>query len=150
MHTQLQQAKNSREKLLREESIQFGIDKGLSTPVHGPNNDFLTWTLHQRKGETCLANYETMQYEWLSAAQIFYHYLSLLLSMQKTQNPEYQLSKREQQCLQLTAKSWRIEQIAKELKITSRTVNFHLHNANKKMGTHSKYLTLIKYLQNKK
>lgn len=146
---QLALAKNPREKMIRQESMQFGIDKGLSIPVHGPNSDFICWTLHQCRGETCLSDYEEKQFEWLSAAQLFYHYLSLLLDLQQTKNKTYHLSKREQQCLALTAKSWRIEQIAKELQITPRTVNFHLQNVNKKMGTHNKYLALMKYLENK-
>ena len=57
----------------------------------------------------------------------------------------YQLTQREKQCLALTAKSWRVDQIAKELKISSRTVNFHLQNANKKIGTNNKYQSVHKY-----
>lgn len=144
---QLIQAKNPRETLIREESIKFGIDKGLSLPIHGPNNNFLCWTLHQCQGERCLVDYEDRQYEWLSAAQIYYHYLSILLDSNQIETEGYRLSKREQQCLALTAKSWRIEQIAKELNITIRTVNFHLQNVNKKMGTHNKYYALMKYLE---
>lgn len=145
---QLLQAKNPREKLIREESINFGINKGLSIPVHGPNNDFLCWTLHQCQHEKSLVNYEEKQYEWMSAAQVYYHYLSALLDANNPETVTYHLSKREQQCLALTAKSWRVEQIAKELNITPRTVNFHLQNVNKKMGTHNKYYALMKYLEN--
>lgn len=144
VHTQLSQAKHARERQIRTESIEFGIDQGLSIPVHGPNNDFLCWTLHQFRGETSLQHYETLQFEWLSAAHIYYHYLHLLLAKQ-TAATALRLSKREQQCLNLTAKGWRLEQIAKELQITPRTVNFHLQNANKKLGVNNKYLAMIKY-----
>lgn len=41
------------------------------------------------------------------------------------------LTKREQECLRLTAEGFRLEMIAQLLKISKRTVNFHLQNANK-------------------
>ena len=39
----------------------------------------------------------------------------------------------------LTAKSWRVDEIAAELKISPRTVNFHIQNANKKLRVNNKY-----------
>ena len=142
---QLTQAKNTRERRIREESLAFGIDKGLSLPVHGPHNDFATLTLHQRKDENCLAEYQSLKYEWLSATQILYHYLKKILNSHQNSNHEYHLTKRELQCVSLTSKLFRVEQIAKELNISERTVNFHLQNANKKLGTHNKYQTVYKY-----
>jgi DNA-binding CsgD family transcriptional regulator len=138
-------AKNKREQRIREESIAFGIHKGLSIPVHGPEQDFVTLTLHQFRGETCLDQYETKQFEWMAAAQIFYHYIRKILHFDKAQHSPYHLTRREEQCLALTAKSWRVEQIAKELHISARTVNFHLQNANKKLGTNNKYQASYKY-----
>jgi len=143
---QLQQAKNKREQRIRRESIEFGIDKGLSIPVHGPQRDFISLTLHQCRNETCLQNYESLQYEWLSAAQIFYHYLRKIL--RHVPVVSHQLTRREKECLLLTAKSWRVEQIAKELNISVRTVNFHLQNANKKMGVNNKYQAVRQYMEN--
>lgn len=140
---QLTQAKNIREQRIRQESIAFGISKGLSIPVHGPNADFASLTLHQRTNETCLQHYEMMQYEWMNAAQIFYHYLKNIITANISNTKNHPLTKREKQCLALTAKNWRVEMIAKELKISVRTVNFHLQNANKKMGVNNKYLAII-------
>jgi DNA-binding CsgD family transcriptional regulator len=145
--TQLGQAKNKREERIRLESIEFGIDKGLSIPVHGPQHDFLTLTLHQFRNETCLQQYETQQFEWMTAAQIFYHYIRKILHFDNTASAPYQLTRREEQCLALTARSWRVAQIAKELKISERTVNFHIQNANKKLGTNNKYQATYKYFQ---
>jgi LuxR family transcriptional activator of bioluminescence operon len=144
---QLALAKNGREQRIRQESIEFGLDKGLSVPVHGPNRDFATLTLHQAQNETCLNNYKLHQYEWLSAAYIFYHHIKKILILTRAPSATYQLTEREQQCLALTAKSWRIEQIAKELRISPRTVNFHIQNANKKLGVNNKYQAINKYFQ---
>lgn len=143
VHEQLDIAKSKREAQIRMESIEFGIHKGLSLPVHGPHNDFISLTLHQRKGEHCLEKYEILQYEWLGAAQIYYHYIKKLLFLEVT--PTHFLTKREEQCLLLTKKGWRVEQIAKELKISPRTVHFHLQNVNKKLGAHNKYYAAFQY-----
>lgn len=145
VHEQLANAKNKREKRIRLESIEFGIDKGLSIPVYGPNQDFAILVLHQRRNETCLSHYKTNQFEWISATQIFYHYIKKILELDKISMKTYKLTRREEQCLALTAKSWRIDKIAKELKISQSTVNFHLQNANKKLGTNNKYETAYKY-----
>ena len=144
---QLAQAKNKREQRIRLESIEFGIDKGLSLPVHGPNHDFASLTLHQRVGEVCLKNYELHQFDWQSATQIFYHYIKKILDLNKNPVALYTLTRREEQCLAFTAKSWRVEKIAKELDISQRTVNFHIQNANKKLGTNNKYQSVYQYLQ---
>lgn len=143
---QLKQAKNKREQRIRLESIEFGISKGLSIPVHGPQGDFSSLTLHQRLDEECLAHYDDMQFEWMSAAQYFYHHVRRFLQSTHSKNKLAALTKRETQCLSYTAKSWRVEQIARVLKISTRTVNFHLQNANKKLGVHNKYEASYKLL----
>lgn len=145
--TQLTQAKNKREKRIRQESLEFGLDKGLSIPVHGPHRDFASLTLHQRQGEKGLMDYEQYQFEWLSAAIIFYHTIKKFLDMHETPIIHYHLTRREKQCIALTAQSWRVEQIAKELKISPRTVNFHIQNANKKMGANNKYQACYSYFE---
>jgi LuxR family transcriptional activator of bioluminescence operon len=145
---QFRNTKSRREKRMRKESIEFGIDVGLSVPIHGPNYDFATLTLHQFKGKHCLEDYEYKQHEWQIATLLFYSQAKKLLTSKNEIQPlSYPLTKREQQILVLTAKGWRVEQIAKELGITVRTINFHIQNANKKMGTNSKYLAINKYLQ---
>jgi LuxR family transcriptional activator of bioluminescence operon len=141
---QLKTAKNKRELRIRKESRAFGIDKGLSVPVHGPHHDFAILTLHQFKDEVCLQHFSELQYEWLSATHIFYHTIKRILTLNDAPQSQYQLTRREEQCLLFTAQGWRVEQIAKELKITPRTVNFHIQNANRKLGTNNKYQAISK------
>jgi LuxR family transcriptional activator of bioluminescence operon len=143
---QLTEAKNTREHRIRQESIEYGIHQGLSLPIHGPNHDFACLALHQCRNETTLANYTQLQYEWLSATQVFYHHIRRILDISQL-TTGFQLTRREEQCLTFTAKSWRVEQIAKTLKISPRTVNFHIQNANKKLGANNKYQAAYKYCQ---
>src|SRR5437016_2299214 len=49
---QLKIARTPRERKIREESIRYGIDKGISISIHGLHNDFASLVLHQRKGES--------------------------------------------------------------------------------------------------
>ncbi len=149
VHAQLAAAKNIREARMREESLDYGIVKGISLPVHGMNQDILMLTLHQRKDENCLQDAERYQFEWLAAALVYYHHLKRLLDLNSRREHKAKLTKREEQCLLLTAQSCRVEQIAKELKISERTVNFHLQNANKKIGTNNKYQSINKYFNSK-
>jgi DNA-binding CsgD family transcriptional regulator len=143
VYEQLRLAKHKREQRIRLESIEFGIHKGLSIPVHGPNHDFVNLVLHQRQNESCLQNSDILQYEWLSATHIFYNHIVKILDLNS--NAPDKLTTREKQCLAYTAKLWRVQQIAKQLKISPRTVNFHIQNANKKLGTNSKYQSVYKY-----
>lgn len=145
--SQLKQSKNKREKRIREESIKFGIDKGVSIPIHGPHHDFSSLTLHQRKNEHCLDSGETQQFEWIAAGQLFYCHIKRILQQTSKLVRPAALTKREAQCLSYTAKSYRVEQIAKTLKISERTVNFHLQNANRKLGTHNKYQAAYRFIE---
>ncbi len=140
VNEQLRLAKNRREKRMREESIQFGIDKGLCIPIYGPKGDFIILVLHQRKDEDGLTNWHNKQYIWLAVAYIYLHFLRSLLPEQVCLAA---LTKRERQCLILTAEGFRVHLIAKQLHISERTVNFHLHNANKKLGAKNKYLAVL-------
>ena len=144
VHEQLLVAKNAREKRIRLESIEYGIDKGLSMPVHTPQGDIIMVVLHQRVGEQGLCNYKSDQFEWLGVLHHFAYFMRQLLT--ETSTTQQQLTKREKQCLELTAQSLRVESIAKQLQITPRTVNFHLQNANKKLGTNNKYQAVIKWM----
>ncbi len=76
INEQLSKAKNNREIQIRQESIEYGIDKGLSIPIHGPHLGFSILTLHQFRNESCLQNHLNLQYEWMSAAKKFYHYVT--------------------------------------------------------------------------
>lgn len=135
---QLVQAKSARERRLRQESLDFGIEKGLLIPIHGPSKEFAVLCLHQLKDQNCLENLDR-QLEWQSLALIYYHHIKRLLRNNPRLNIRSKLTLREKQCLVLTAKNWRVEQIADELNITLRTVNYHIQNANKKLGAHNKY-----------
>ena len=146
VNEQLAHAKNSRERQIRLESIDFGIDKGLCIPSHGPQGDFLVLVLHQRIHQNGLEFWQKKQYLWMSITQCYFHYLRKFLLLENEAS-KIKLTRREQECLELTAKGIRIEMIAKSLGITERTCHFHLQNANKKLGVTNKYLAVNRWLE---
>ncbi len=148
LQQQLKAATTQKEKQMRLDSISFGAEKGLSIPIHGPQEDFAIFLVVQMRGETCLEKWPSLQYELFTAGYFYYSYLQSLLL--KTQMPEkkFQLNKRELQCILLTSKQQSVEQIAKKLNITARTVNYHMQRANKKLGTKNKYQSVAKAFKN--
>lgn len=85
---------------------------------------------HQTRGENCLQHYTELQYKWLAAPKIFFHYLK------KESPPKFDLTE-----------GSRVEQIAKTLNISERTVNFHIQNASRNMGVNNKHRASYKYFK---
>ncbi|CEK10323.1 helix-turn-helix transcriptional regulator [Legionella hackeliae] len=141
---QLANAKNTREQRMRQESKEFGIHQGLCIPLHGPQGDFIVLVLHQRINEAGLHHWEQKQYGWLAIIQCYFHHLRQFLLQDAVS--AVKLTRREQQCIQLTAENMRLDAIASLLGVSQRTVNFHLQNANKKLGVNNKYLAVIRWL----
>ena len=147
LQQQLKDSTSEKEKQMRLDSIAFGSEKGLSIPIHGPQEDFANFLVVQMRGETCLNHWQDIQYELFAAAYFYYSYLQKFLL--KTQPPvaKHQLTSREIQCLVLIAKQYPVSMIAKSLHITERTVNYHIQRLNKKLGTKSKYQSVAKALK---
>lgn len=142
---QLKEAKSPREKQMRLDSIAFGAKKGLSIPIHGPQEDFAILLLIQMHDEKCLENWQELQYNLFAMAYYYYAHLQKILLLKPY--VKYQLTQRETQCLQLINKQCSVEKISKTLKITERTVNYHIQRLNKKLGTHNKYQSLMKAIK---
>ena len=147
LQEQLKTATTPKEKQMRLDSIAFGAEKGLSIPIHGPQEDFANLLLVQMRGQSCLDVWQHLQYEFFTTAYYYYSYLQPLLL--KIQEPieKFDLNKREMQCLHLIAKQHSVADIATKLNITERTVNYHIQRANKKLGTKNKHQSVAKAIQ---
>jgi DNA-binding CsgD family transcriptional regulator len=147
LHEQLKAAKTTREKQMRLDSIAFGAEKGISIPIHGPQEDFANFLIVQMRGEKCLADWYEKQHAFFVAAYYYYFFLQRRLLLAQTSHRKKLLNKREIQCLILIAKQCSVETMAKKLHITERTVNYHIQRLNKKLGTQNKYQSVIKAMQ---
>ena len=143
LETQLQQAKTKRERQMRLDSIEFGVECGLLVPIHGPQEDFAILLVAQRQGQTCLREWRGLQYDLFVIAYLYYQHLQKHL-LNVSQDNLYQLTERELQCLTLIAQQMPPHEIANRLEITERTVNFHIQKINKKFGVKNKHQAVTK------
>lgn len=144
LEQQLTQAKNEKERQMRLDSIAFGAQSGLSIPIHGPHNNFAILLLVKMQGDKVELNNSPIQYHFLTAAHLYFHYLNAHLIDDITEIESYKLTQRELQCLYLLAKNYSLKEMAQKLEVTERTVNFHIQKINKKLGTSNKYQSLNK------
>jgi len=150
LEEQLAKAASNLERQMREDSIAYGVERGVSIPVHGPEGDFAELVVQQRFGEICLQDSVHLQYTLLAIGHIYYSYISRYVLKEMTaptSSNKYSLSKRELQCLTLAAQNKSVAEISVQLSISDRTVNFHMQNINKKLGTKNKYQSISKALQ---
>ncbi|MDI9819167.1 MULTISPECIES: LuxR family transcriptional regulator [unclassified Legionella] len=147
LRQQLAQAGTPSERKMREDSIAFGADCGLSIPIHGPHNNFAILLLVQMQNEQCHLQSPAIQYELFVAAHHYYHYLQPHLLEEVDNQKSSNLTQREIQCLMLIARHYTVTQMAQHLELSERTVNFHIQKLNKKLGTKNKYQSLSKALE---
>lgn len=147
LQQQLTEAKTERERQMRLDSIEYGAEKGVCIPIHGPFEDFATFVLVQMKSQNFINNWQNVQHEIIAAAYFYYEEIKRLLLVEQKQDVQFQLSHHQLQCLLLTAKQYSVTEISKELGITERTVNFHLQKTNKKLGTKNKHQSVAKAIE---
>lgn len=148
LHQQLLQATTEIERKMREDSIAFGAEAGLSIPIHGPHNNFANLLLVQMKNQSCQFKELGAQHEFLVVAHLYYHYLQSHLLNEINGKNTFGITAREVQCLLLIAKNYSVKEMAQSLELSERTINFHIQNLNRKLGTRNKYQSLAKALEN--
>lgn len=123
---------SAKQRLLLEESREFGMKGGLSIPVHGPCGESYVISLARSGGNgddrSLIAPIHTLGVN-------FFHSFSQR-AFRPERPPELpRLTERERECLAWSANgksAWAISQI---IGVSENTVNFHLKSAMKKLGT---------------
>jgi DNA-binding CsgD family transcriptional regulator len=128
-----------REKAVIEDGMEFGIRRGFTVPIHGPGGEMGVMSLYSD-----LTDREFMKLA--HAAQYELHLLSMHFHDAVQKNLAYgeaipkpiPLTDREMEILKWTAIGKTAWEIGAILKISERTVNFHLQNLMGKLGVHNK------------
>ncbi len=135
---QLHEARNEKEKTIRAETLNLGVNLGLSIPIHASDGAVADLTLRQFKGEHCLDRWESDKYAWQAAALYYFHHLRLNLPLPLVLPEQYGFTAREQQCLSLLLRHCSTVEIAQQLHMKERTVHFHIQNIIHKLGVRNK------------
>lgn len=140
---QLKNARTDKERRMREESIKFGVMRGLSMPLHGPQGDFAELALREFVKETCMVDWENKQAEWYIISLGYFNHLRELMLRSEVEKAS-PFTKREQQCLNCLGQGYPLSEIARTLNMMERTVNFHIQNINHKLKVRNKYEAVSK------
>ena len=121
---------------LFREAAEHGLRYGFSVPVHGGHGEggVLSLARAQPALPAALGERQRLfqQAQWLSAVlQTRLRRLVFAENAPETQRP---LTRRERDCLRLAAEGQSAHDIARALRITERTVVFHLNHAEEKLG----------------
>jgi DNA-binding CsgD family transcriptional regulator len=121
---------------LFREAAAHGLRYGFSVPVHGGHGEGGVLSLARAEPALPAALSERQrlfqQAQWFSA--VLQTKLRALV-FEETESTTRPLTPRERDCLRLAAEGQSAQDIARVLRITERTVVFHLNHAEEKLGT---------------
>lgn len=122
-------------------AADFGLRNGISFPLHGANreNGILSF-ISKESASTDLLLESAPLLAWMSS-YIFEAAIRVVCLEQETQEA---LTERETQCLFWASEGKTSAEIACILGIAERTVNFHLNQVTRKMGTMNRYQAIAK------
>lgn len=121
---------------LFREAAEHGLRYGFSVPVHGGHGEggVLSLVRAQPPLPEALSERQRLfqQAQWFSA--VLQTKLRRLVFEETTPEATGRLTRRERDCLRLAAEGQSANDIARVLRITERTVVFHLNHAEEKLG----------------
>lgn len=133
------------EKQMFKEALDYGLITGVSIPIYNAKGEVAILVMHSKDITKKLSKHPE-QLAILHHLALYYHQKVMELLGVSNDPMDFSLTKREIECLQLTAHSKSPQEIADLLKISTRTVGFHIENANKKLHTKNKYQSIVKAL----
>ena len=125
--------------------FEKGIRGGICIPIHGQGNVMGTLTLASRMPTTEHRLNNGVGIALLLSKYLHQAYVHLLGRQTYQGGP--QLSRREIECLTWASKGKTTWEISKVLAISEHTVNFHLKNANLKLGTINRRQAVARSIQ---
>jgi len=132
-------SRTKRESRVFSEGADFGIQHGVTVPIHGPGGELGVMSLYSDLNEKAFAGaVDEVQHDVHVLSMHFHDAVQrALMKVEKVPKP-IPLTEREVEILQWTATGKTAWEIGSILNISERTVNFHLQNAMGKFGVHNK------------
>ena len=133
-------ARSKNEGLVMEDAWENGMKRGMTIPIHGPGRELGIFTLNADMNEREFREIsERTKYELQSIAYFFHDPVQRALKTEPESVPlPVALTQREVEILRWTVAGKTAWEIGAILKISERTVNFHVQNVMEKFGVHNK------------
>ncbi len=121
-------------RLFREASA-FGINNGVTVPIHGGFGQLAAFTLAGEDRDPAFPRYASEALDMLHLLGLYYHaHARAKLQLGLLNVDQSPLTQRELQCLVWMAKGKTMTEAAVLLRISTRTVRFHMDNARAKLS----------------
>jgi DNA-binding CsgD family transcriptional regulator len=131
--------RSDREDMVLADALDFGIRRGFTVPIHGPGGEMGIMSLYSDLTDASFMRALQATQHDLHVMSIHFHdaVQKTLASGESIPKP-IPLTEREVEILRWTAIGKTAWEIGSILKISERTVNFHLQNLMGKLGVHNK------------
>jgi len=127
------------ESQMMDDAWENGLRRGLTIPVHGPRGELGIFSLNSDLCDTEFHKItEARKYEIQVLAYHFHDAIQRKLKAEKIAALPVPLTDREVEILKWTVEGKTAWEVGTILKISERTVNFHLQNVMEKFGVHNK------------
>jgi len=141
--------KKKTETQIMHEASDFGLKDGVSMPVHTPNGEFGIFSCTIDQDNKAANNHieHASMYVQLMATHV-HEAVRNAFGLNAAAKDSIQLTKREKECLRWAAEgktAWETSQI---LKVSERTVNYHLTNTNQKLNVSNRQHAVAKAVFN--
>jgi len=133
------EVRSDREDMVLADALDFGIRRGLTVPIHGPGGELGIMSLYSDLSDKeFLKTVQSTQHELHVMSLHFHDAVQKKLAAGESIPKPIPLTDREVEILRWTAIGKTAWEIGSILKISERTVNFHLQNLMGKLGVHNK------------
>lgn len=132
-------ARSPDEARMMEDAWENGLKRGLTIPIHGPKGEFGLFSLNSELADDeFFQKSEETKYDCQVVAYHLHDAVQRRLKAAREVPLPIPLTDREVEILRWTAAGKTAWEIGGILKISERTVNFHIQNVMEKFGVHNK------------
>ena len=132
-------SRTRKESDMMSDAWEHGYQRGLTVPIHGPNQDFGILSLYSDLSDSqFITNADNTQHDVHLISHYIHNAVQKKLKLEVVIPKPLALTNREVEILQWTVEGKTAWEIGSILQISERTVNFHIQNVMEKFGVHNK------------
>lgn len=135
---------SSRQRRFFGEAGEFGIEDGITVPIHGPEGGMATLNLSSHSRPVELQRIWQERRHDLQLIACYAHDAILRCVYVNVEETPIRLTERERECLLWTARGKTTWEVGQVLSITESTARFHLRNSMVKLDVFSKHHAVVK------